>query len=244
MNKNQQEIYTRQIMMKEIGEKGQQKFTEASVLVAGCGGLGAPVLYYLTAMGIGHIGLCDGDTVSLSNLNRQILFTVEDIGKPKASTASKRLLALNPELKTAIYDQFIDEKLADKIIPDYDIIIDCLDNFSTRFILNDICISHKKPLVHAGVGEYYGQLMTITPGKGPCLGCLFPNGIKDKTTIDQPGVIGPTPGVIGSMQAMESAKYLLGMPVSNDGLITYDGLEMSIKKVDISQSPECICKMQ
>ena len=237
-----QEIYARQIIMKEIGEEGQQKLTKSSVLVVGCGGLGAPVLYYLTAMGIGHIGLCDGDTVSNQNLNRQILFTPEDIGKLKASTAKKRLLALNPDLKTTIYEQFMDEKLADKIISAYDIIIDCLDNFNTRFILNDACIAAKKPLVHAGIGEFYGQLMTITPGKGPCLRCLFPNGIKDNPD-KQPGVIGPTPGTLGSMQAMEAAKYLLGLQVCNNGLLTFDGLDMSMEKVPLSQSPGCICSI-
>jgi len=240
MNKMQQEVYTRQIMMKEIGEEGQQKLAGASVLVVGCGGLGAPVLYYLTAMGIGHIGLCDGDTVSLPNLNRQILYTIDDIGKPKASIAKERLHVLNPDLETTIYDSFMNEKLAQEIIPVYDIIVDCLDNFDTRFILNDTCITANKPLVHAGIGEFYGQLMTITPGKGPCLRCLFPNGIKEKQK-KQLGVIGPTPGILGAMQAMEVAKYLLGLQVCNDGLITFDGLDMNMEKVHLEASPGCIC---
>jgi len=241
LTKDKKEIYSRQIMMKDIGADGQQKLTEASVLVVGCGGLGAPVLYYLTAMGIGHLGLCDGDTVSLPNLNRQILFTMEDIGKPKASTAGKRLTDLNPDLTTAVYDKYMDKELADAIIPGYDIIIDCLDNFNSRFILNDACVKAGKPLVHAGIGEYYGQLMTIIPGKGPCLRCLFPNGVNDEPDI-KTGVIGPTPGVIGSMQAMEAAKYLLGKKVNNDGLITYDGLEFSMEKVEIKPSVNCICR--
>jgi len=228
--------------MKEIGEQGQQKLAEASVLVAGCGGLGAPVLYYLTAMGIGHIGLCDGDTVSLPNLNRQILFSFEDLGKSKVSAAEKRLLALNPNLKTTLYDQFIDEKTAKQIMPDYDIIVDCLDNFHTRFILNDTCVSLGKPLIHAGIGEFYGQLMTITPGEGPCLRCLFPNGIDEKDSKEQSGVIGPTPGVLGAMQAAEAVKYILGLQVSNDGLIVYDSLDMSMEKVKLEASPQCICR--
>ena len=244
LTKDKQEIYSRQIMMKDIGMVGQQKLMEASVLVVGCGGLGAPVLYYLTATGIGHLGLCDGDTVSLPNLNRQILFTMDDIGKPKASTACKRLTVLNPDLITTIYDKYIDTVLAETIIPKYDIVIDCLDNFESRFILNDVCIKAGKPLVHAGIGEYYGQLMTIVPGKGPCLRCLFPNGVKqgDGSSASLSGVIGPTPGVIGSMQAMEAAKYLLGKKVCNDGLITYDGLDFNMEKVEIKQSLNCICK--
>jgi len=242
LDEKSQEIYSRQVMLKEIGEKGQEKLANASVLVVGCGGLGAPVLCYLTAMGIGRIGLCDGDTVALSNLNRQVLFTQDDLAKPKASTARNRITALNPDLTTTVYDQFMDEKLAKEIIPDFDIIVDCLDNFKTRFILNDACITAKKPLIHAGVGEYFGQLMTIIPGKSPCLRCLFPNGVEDNKQKKHRGIIGPTPGVLGSMQAMEVAKYLLGMKVSSDALTMYDGLNLSIEKVDLSPSPNCICR--
>jgi len=242
LDKKNKEIYSRQIMMKEVGTKGQLKLAKASVLVVGCGGLGAPVLYYLTAMGIGHLGLCDGDSVSLANLNRQILFTAYDVFKPKASLAKERLLTLNPDLITTVYEQFMDERLAEDIIPAYDIIVDCLDNFEARFLLNDACVKAKKPLVHAGIGEFYGQLMTITPGEGPCLRCLFPNGIPDNESKKQFGVIGPTPGVIGAMQAMEVAKYILGLQVCNDGLITYDGLDLSTEKVPLKASPDCICR--
>jgi len=228
-------------MIEDIGEDGQEKLADASVLVVGCGGLGAPVLYYLTAMGIGHIGLCDGDTVSLPNLNRQILFTQDDIGKPKASTAKERLLALNPMLTATVYDKFLDMELAETIIPTYDIVVDCLDNFETRFVLNDACVAIGKPLIHAGIGEYYGQLMTITPGKGPCLRCLFPNGVRDEGGKKQHGVIGPTPGVLGAMQAIEVVKYLLGLQVCNDGLVMYDGLKLSIEKVPLKRADKCKC---
>ena len=238
----EQEIYSRQIMMAEIGEAGQRKLAGASVFVAGCGGLGAPALYYLTAMGVGHIGLCDGDTVSLSNLNRQLLFTADDIGKPKAAMAEKRLLALNPRLRTTVYDRFLDEELAGAAIPGYDIAVDCLDNYKTRFILNDACVAAGKPFVHAGVGEFYGQLMTVTPGTGPCLRCLFPHGEQKSESVKPLGIIGPTPGVLGAMQALEVAKYLLGLPVSNGGLLVYDGLNMSLEKVAIAPSPDCICR--
>jgi len=235
------EVYSRQIMLKEIGEEGQQKLLCASVLVIGCGGLGAAVLYYLAAMGIGSLGMCDGDVVSLSNLNRQILYTMDDIGKPKAATAEKRLLALNPCLKTTVYDRFMDEELAGRIIPGYDIAVDCLDNFGARFILNDACIAAGKPFVHAGVGEYYGQMLTVTPGTGPCLRCIFPNEKQKKDSNKPIGVIGATPGILGAMQAFEVLKYLLGLPVSNDGLTVFDGLRMSIEKVDLEASPDCIC---
>ena len=265
------EVYSRQILMKEIGESGQRKLADASVLVIGCGGLGAPALFYLTAMGIGHLGLCDVDTVSLSNLNRQFLFTQDDLGKPKAPTADKRLRALSPQLETTVYDCFFDADLAGGILPAYDIVPDCLDNFESRFVLNDACVAARKPFIHAGIGEFFGQLMTITPGTGPCLRCLFPAGAQrldgaqrqdgtqrqngtqhpdatqrqDGTLKKDPekpfGVVGPTPGVLGSLQALEALKYLLGLPVSNDGLVVYDGLQMSLEKVALTPSPDCIC---
>jgi len=228
-------------MMKEIGETGQQRLANASVLAVGCGGLGAPALYYLAAMGIGHLGLCDGDVVSLSNLNRQFLFTPEDLGEPKASVADARLRALNPRLATTVYERSLDAELAGSIVPGYDIVLDCLDNFKTRFILNDACVAVRKPFVHAGIGEFYGQLMTVTPGTGPCLRCLMPGWVKEKGPHKPFGVVGPTPGVIGALQALEAMKYLLGLPVSNDGLVVYDGLQMSLEKVAMAASPGCIC---
>jgi len=236
-----QEVYSRQIMMKEIGEEGQQKLHDASVLVVGCGGLGAPVLQYLTAMGIGHLGLCDGDTVALANLNRQLLFGMDDVEKQKASTAKKRLLTLNPNLKTTVYDEFLDIKRAEEIIPEYDLVVDCLDNFKTRFISNDACVKFKKPLIHAGISEFYGQLMTIIPGVGPCLRCLFPSGIEEKNKKPF-GVIGPTPGILGTLQAIEVAKYFLGLPLCNDGMVSYDGLNLTLEKIPLHPNPTCICR--
>jgi len=277
------ERYSRQIMMKEIGESGQRKLAGASVLAVGCGGLGAPALYYLAAMGIGNLGLCDGDVVSQSNLNRQILFTPGDLGKPKASVADSRLRALNPQLATTVYDCPLDAQLAGSIVPGYDVVLDCLDNFEARFILNDACVAVRKTFVHAGIGEFYGQLMTVTPGTGPCLRCLFPRGAQEgaqgsaregeqgsaregeqgsaregeqgseregeqgseqeKGPKKPFGVVGPTPGVIGALQALEAMKYLLGLPVSNDGLVVYDGLQMSLEKVALAASPDCICSV-
>jgi len=228
--------------MKDIGEEGQQKLSAARVLVTGCGGLGAPVLYYLTAMGIGDIGLCDNDVVSMSNLNRQVLYTTADIGAPKAYAADNRIKALNPNLKTTVYQQTMDKELAQSIIPEYDLIVDCLDNFETRFILNDACVALGKPFIHAGVEEFYGQLLTVIPGKGPCLRCLFPDGAKGKTRQKLTGVIGPVPGVLGSLQALEVAKYLLGMDTASDGLITFDGVTCNMKKIRIEINPNCICR--
>lgn len=235
------QVYARQIMMTEIGEDGQQSLAEASVLVIGCGGLGSPVLYYLASMGIGHIGLCDGDVVSPSNLNRQVLYNMEDIGRPKASTAAKRIQALNPALRVTVYDRFLDAELAEKIVPEYNIAVDCLDNFAARFILNDACVAADKPFVHAGVGQFFGQLLTVIPGEGPCLRCLFPEGEK-KQPSGPLGVLGATPAVLGAMQATEVVKYLLNLPLNQDGFLLYDGLHMSCEKVSLAPAEHCMCR--
>jgi len=235
------DIYARQIMMEEIGEGGQQKLGGSSVLVVGCGGLGSPVLYYLAAMGIGHIGLCDGDTVSASNLNRQVLYTMEDIGHPKAALAARRIQALNPRLRVTVYDCFLNAGLAGDIIPAYDIAVDCLDNFAARFMVNDACIASGRPFVHAGVSGFHGQLLTVTPGSGPCLRCLFPNGDK-KAAAEPQGVLGSTPAVLGALQATEAVKYLLGLPLHNDGFLLYDGLRMSFEKIALTPAANCACQ--
>jgi len=243
INSEQKEKYSRQMMIREIGEEGQQKLADASILIIGCGGLGSPVLYYLTAMGIGHLGLCDGDKVSLPNLNRQILFTMEDIGKSKANTAKERLTALEPNLITTVYDQFLDEKLAESIIPSYDIVVDCLDNFKTRFILNDACIKYKKPLIHAGIGEFYGQLMTMIPGKTPCLRCLFPKGVKQEDNSPPSfGVVGTTPGILGTLQAIEVMKLILDIPGFTEGILVVDTINQTMEKVEINPNPNCFCR--
>jgi len=235
-------VYSRQTILKDIGEEGQYKLANAKVLVVGCGGLGAPVLYYLTAMGIGNIGLCDYDVVSMSNLNRQILFTTADIGRPKAVTAEMRIKALNPNLKTTVYQQPMDKDLSQSIVSEYDIVVDCLDNYETRFILNDACILAGVPLIHAGVEEFYGQLIAIIPGKSPCLRCLFPDGAQDKSQKGLSGIIGPVPGVIGSLQALETAKYLLGMQTADDGFITFDGVNNKMEKVIVEPNLGCDCR--
>ena len=241
LNELAREVYARQIMIDEIGEEGQEKLCGASVLVVGCGGLGSPVLYYLTAMGIGHIGLCDGDVVSPSNLNRQVLYTMEDIGRSKASAAARRLQALNPRLRVTVYDCFLTAELAGNIIPSYDIVVDCLDNFAARFIINDACIAADRPFVHAGVSGFHGQLLTVTPGGSPCLRCLFPRG-DNKPTVGQQGVLGSTPAVLGALEATEAVKYLLGLPLNNDGFLLYDGLRMNFEKVSLLPAANCACQ--
>ncbi len=244
LSEKQKEIYARNIKLKEVGAEGQQKLIDSKVLVIGCGGLGSPVLLYLTMMGIGTIGLCDGDTVSLSNLNRQILYTMDDIGKSKAKQAATRLQAANPEANINIYPIFFTQKNAEEICKSYDIIVDCLDNFETRFILNDACIKLGIPFIHAGVSHYGGQLMTIIPGKSACLRCLFPRGAdtqQNNSMLDN-AILGATAGIIASMQVMEVFKYLMGLPVSDKGLVLYDGVRMTYDKIEINPLSSCSCR--
>lgn len=242
LSSEQKEIYARNIKLKEVGEEGQQKLIDSKVLVIGCGGLGSPVLLYLTMMGIGTIGLCDGDTVSLSNLNRQILYTMDDIGKLKAEQAAKRLRAANKETMFNIYPVLFNEENAEEICKPYDIVVDCLDNFESRIILNDICLKLGIPFVHAGVSQYGGQLMTIVPGKSACLRCVFPNGAKYRPKVVDNSILGATAGVMASMQVMEVFKYILGLPVSDNGFIFYDGLKMACEKITINPLPSCPCR--
>ncbi len=238
------QIYARQILLPEVGQNGQQKLSAAKVLIIGLGGLGAPVSYYLAAAGLGKLGLCDFDTVSLSNLNRQILYQSADLGQKKALIAAGRLQKLNPSLITQVYDQALTEDLALKIFGDYDLIIDCLDNFAARFILNDACLKLKKPFIHAGVGQFQGQMLTVIPGQSPCLRCFLPPKIQESQASDPlaKAIIGAVAGVIGSMQALEAIKYILGLNVHSCGLFVYNGLDTQSMSVEFKRSPSCICQ--
>ncbi len=242
INEQERQIYARQILLPEVGLDGQQKLSAAKVLIIGLGGLGAPVSYYLAAAGLGKLGLCDFDTVSLSNLNRQILYTAGDIGQKKAIIAASRLSKLNPTLSTQIYDTALTEDLALKIFGDYDLIIDCLDNFASRFILNDACLKLKKPFIHAGVGQFQGQMLTVIPGQSPCLRCFLPAKIEESHDPLAKAIIGAVAGVMGSMQALEAIKFILGLNVHNHGLFVYNGLNVDTMSVEFKRSPTCICQ--
>ncbi|MGI5892132.1 MAG: HesA/MoeB/ThiF family protein [Bacillota bacterium] len=242
----QKQIYARNIALAEVGESGQEKLLNASVLVIGNGGLGSPVLIYLAAMGIGHIGLCDGDSVSYTNLNRQVLYRIGDIGRSKSEVAAARLKSINPDLRVDIYKEFLTTENACDICRGYDIIVDCLDNFPTRLILNDACIELGIPFVHAGVYKYYGQTLTVIPGQGPCLRCVFPQDSIElmQDTAAQPsldGIIGATPGIFGVMETLEVFKYLVGLPVNSNGFFHFDGLTMNGYRIEVEQDPDCIC---
>lgn len=228
------ERYSRHIILKEIGTKGQKKLLNAKVLIIGAGGLGAPAAMYLAAAGVGTIGIVDADDVDLSNLQRQIIHSTEDIGKPKVKSAKETLEKINPDVKVNPYHMFVGASNIRELIREYDFIIDGTDNFSAKFLINDACVLEKKPFSHAGIIRFQGQLMTYVPGKGPCYRCIFKDPPpKDAVpTCKQAGVIGAMGGVIGSLQAMEVIKCIVGKGELLTGyLLTYDALTMEFRKV-------------
>ena len=232
----QLERYSRHIILKEVGAKGQKKLLNAKVLIIGAGGLGAPAAMYLAAAGVGTIGIADADEVDLSNLQRQIIHSTEDLGKAKVQSAKETMNRMNPDVKVNIYRMFIDSENVLDLIKEYDFIIDGTDNFPAKFLINDACVMAGKPFSHAGIIRFQGQLMTYVPGKGPCYRCVFKNPPpKDAVpTCKQAGVIGAMGGVIGSLQAMEAVKYILGVGDLLTGyLLTYDALKMEFRKVKL-----------
>ena len=242
----QLERYSRHIILKEVGAKGQKKLLNAKVLIIGAGGLGAPAALYLAAAGVGTIGIADADEVDLSNLQRQVIHTTADVGKAKVQSAKETMEAIDPDVTVNTYRTFIDSENILDIIKDYDFVIDGTDNFPAKFLINDACVMAKKPFSHAGIIRFKGQLMTYVPGQAPCYRCVFKNPPpKDAVpTCKQAGVIGAMGGVIGSLQARDAIQYILGLGDLLTGyLLTYDALKMEFRKIklpsDTSKCPIC-----
>lgn len=239
----QLERYSRHIILKEIGVKGQKKLLNAKVLIIGAGGLGAPAAMYLAAAGVGTIGIADADEVDLSNLQRQIIHATEDVGKPKVQSAKETMNKMNPDVTVNTYHEFVSSENILELIRDYDFVIDGTDNFPAKFLINDACVMAKKPFSHAGIIRFKGQLMTYVPGEGPCYRCVFKNPPpKDAVpTCKQAGVVGAMGGVIGSLQAMEAIKYITGTGELLTGhLLTFDAIKMEFRKIKLpKQDGKC-----
>lgn len=235
----QLERYSRHIILKEIGVKGQKKLLNAKVLIIGAGGLGAPAAMYLAAAGVGTIGIADADEVDLSNLQRQIIHATEDVGKPKVISAKETMNKMNPDVTVNTYHEFVFSENILELIRDYDFIIDGTDNFPAKFLINDACVMAKKPFSHAGIIRFKGQLMTYVPGEGPCYRCVFKNPPpKDAVpTCKQAGVVGAMGGVIGSLQAMEAVKYITGTgELLTGSLLTFDAIKMEFRKIKLPKA--------
>ena len=235
--------YSRQLLLKQIGLKGQQKLLQSKVLVIGAGGLGSPVLYYLAAAGIGTIGIADFDTVDLSNLQRQLLHTTDSIGSRKTDSAKMALSKLNPEINFITYDEKVTANNILNLIKPFDIVVDCTDSARTKFLINDACVLSKKPFVHGGILGFTGQLMTYVPNQGPCYRCIFsqPTDFDSVSTCRDVGVIGAIAGVIGSMQSLEVIKFILGKGELLVGkMFTYNALTLESNVLKLpSHNSEC-----
>ena len=239
----QLERYSRHMILKEIGVKGQRKLMDAKVLIIGAGGLGSPAALYLAAAGIGTIGIVDADVVDLSNLQRQVIHTTKDLGKEKVQSARETMEDINPDVKVVTYHEYVTSENILSLVEKYDFILDGTDNFPAKFLINDACVMAKKPYCHAGIIRFKGQLMTIVPGEGPCYRCVFkdPPPADAVPTCKQAGVIGAMAGVIGCLQALEAIKYITGtgeLLVGN--LLTFDALKMEFRKVRLPKR-DCNC---
>jgi molybdopterin/thiamine biosynthesis adenylyltransferase len=230
------ERYDRQIMIGEIGQKGQEKLKRARVVIAGAGGLGSPIAIYLTAAGIGMIRIIDHDQVALSNLNRQILHWEEDIGRKKVDSAKEKLRNLNSAAEIETIGETITEDNVSQLVDGCDAIVDAMDNLPTRYVLNRCAIKKKIPFFHGAVKGFEGRVMTILPGETACLRCMYRGPVPQEKFP----VIGVAPAVIGCIQATEVIKYLLGIgKLLTDRLLIYDGLNVTFNEFIVKRNPGC-----
>lgn len=240
-NEEQIRRYSRHIILPEVGGKGQKKLLGSKVLCIGAGGLGAPIIQYLAAAGVGTLGIVDDDVVDLSNLQRQIIHG-GSVGKPKVISAAEFVERLNPDVKVIAIQARLDAGNIMETIKGYDIVVDGSDNFATRYMVNDACVLTGTPLSHGSIFRFEGQVTTIVPGKGPCYRCLFehapPPGMVP--SCQEAGVLGVLPGIIGVIQATEVVKYLLGIGELLVGrMIYYDALHMTFDEINIHRNPKC-----
>jgi molybdopterin/thiamine biosynthesis adenylyltransferase/rhodanese-related sulfurtransferase len=245
LSKEEIQRYSRHLIMPEVGMEGQLKLKRARVLTIGTGGLGAPLGLYLAAAGVGHLGLVDFDVVDSSNLQRQVTFTTADVGKPKSEAAKARLTALNPAIDIVSYETRLTSENALDLFKDYDIIVDGTDNFPTRFLVNDACVLLGKPNVYGSIFRFEGQATVFGYPDGPCYRCLYPEppppGLVPSCA--EGGVLGVLPGIVGSIQAMETIKLILGAGEPLVGrLLLFDALAMRFRELKLKKNPECaIC---
>lgn len=234
--------YQKQLLLPDIGKDGQLRLKKASVLVVGAGGLGSPVLLYLAAAGVGHIGIVDSDRLELSNLQRQVIHESPGLGNGKVESALNRLQKLNPEIKIDIHNERFLETNAGLLAAGRDGIVDCTDNMETRFLINSTCFSQGIPFVFGAVFRYEGQVAVFDARHGPCFRCMYPV-VPDKNAVPDPatnGLLGTVPGLIGMLQATEMLKLILGIGEPLYGkLVLYDALSVSFKTVRIAKNPKC-----
>ncbi len=240
---DQIERYSRQIMIPDLGGKGQIRLRERRVLVVGAGGLGSPAALYLAAAGIGTLGIVDSDRVELSNLQRQILHSTTDLGRRKVDSAKDRLNQLNPEVEVETHPVRLNQDNAFQIMEGYDFVIDGSDNFETKFLVNDVAVTLGKAFSHAGIIRFQGQTITVIPHRSACYRCIFkePPAPGEIQSCQQAGILGAIGGTLGSLQATEAIKYFLGLQeeLLINRLLTYDAKEMKFRTLEMRQDPQC-----
>jgi adenylyltransferase/sulfurtransferase len=234
--------YSRHIILKEVGGKGQTNLLNSKALLIGAGGLGSPAALYLAAAGVGTLGIVDDDRVDMSNLQRQILHSSADVGRLKVESAADRIAGINPDVKVVSYHEKLTSANVMEIFRDYDIIVDGCDNFPTRYLINDACVFLNKPNVHGSIFQFEGQVTVFAPGKGPCYRCLYPAPPPPDLapSCQEAGVLGVLPGIIGTTQAVETIKMLLGIGEPLIGrLLLYNALTQDFRKLTLHRDPEC-----
>lgn len=241
LTSEQKRRYNRHLILDGFGKEGQLRLLNAKVLVVGVGGLGSPIVMYLAAAGVGTIGIVDGDTVSITNLQRQVIHGTSDIGRPKVDSAFERVNNINPDVKIIKHELYLTEDNALELIRPYDYVLEGSDNFSTKYLVNDACIMLDKPFCIGGINRYSGQMMTHTHGTA-CYRCLFPEPPEkeDVETCSMVGVLGSIAGMLGTIQATEAIKYLAGVgePMTN-AILTFDALTMEWNKMSFLKNDSC-----
>ncbi len=241
---DQIERYSRHILLQEVGVEGQEKIHDAKVLIVGAGGLGAPAALYLAAAGVGKIGIVDADVVDLSNLQRQVIHFTKDIGRPKVESAKEKMIAINPDVEVTTYHEFMDAANAMDIIRPWDFVIDGTDNFPVKFLINDACVMLGKAFSHGGILRFKGQTFTHVPGSA-CYRCMFkePPPAGAVPTCSQAGVLGAIAGMLGTIQATETLKYVTGVgELLTNRLLTFDAKTMTFRTIPVRKRDTCpIC---
>lgn len=235
--------YDRNILIKGFGREGQEKLSRSKVLVIGAGGLGSPVLLYLAAAGVGTLGIVDYDDIEITNLQRQIIHATSDLGTSKTASAAEKIWTLNPHVHLNLYPGKYRASNASSLIRGYDFIIDCCDNYATKFLINDACVSEEKPYSHGAALALRGEAMTWLPGHA-CYRCVFDTPPEEGTapTSSEAGILGPIAGIIGSIQATEAIKYLTGIgELLTDRLLTLDGAGMQFLTLKVQKNKGCLC---
>jgi molybdopterin-synthase adenylyltransferase len=244
MQENQKQRYLRNTILPQIGEAGQTKLLQAKVLIIGAGGLGSPAIYYLVAAGVGNIGIVDDDVVELSNLQRQIIHNQNDLGKKKVESAKEKINLLNEDVKITTYPIRINHENLTQLVKNYDFILDCTDNFPTRFIINQVCHQQKKPLIFAAVKGFLGQVSTFKSylPNNPCYACFNPNIVGEgfSLPLSEKGILGAVAGTAGTLQATTAVKEILGIGDSLVGkILVFDFLKNEFRKVSLKKNPSC-----